>query len=166
MNFRLCLNCKKTSWFDISFKFFRIKEDQLIRFPDECKRFNVEKGDVLITFKPEIHCDFISGEYYHPGLDLDWLLNRFYFKHPEYMKIALLKKYFVKKNKIKISELEDCSASMFLKPRENKTYYVCDVEPAKLRDILLDYMKLIENKLFPSDGCRLGFEHIVFGGEL
>jgi hypothetical protein len=54
---------------------------------------------------------------------------------------------------------------MFLKSRENKVYYVCDVDSNKLRDILLDYIKLIEKKLFPSDGCRLGFEHIVFGGK-
>ena len=165
MNFRICLDCKKTSWFDINFVFLRIGDKQITKFQEECNKFNIEKGDYLIAFSPEIRCDCICKDSCHPGLDLDWMLNRFYFKNPEYMKFALLKKSFIKRNKIRVIDLVGVSASLFLKPKENKTYYLCDVEPTVLRDVLIDYMKFVEKNMFPSNDCKFSFEHIVFGGK-
>lgn len=165
MDFRVCLKCNDASWFDISFTFFRIGEKQLNNFPEECKEFNIEKGDVLVGFKPEIHCNCISEKYSFNLFDVDWMLNRFYFKNPEFIKFALMKKSFIKKNKIKINDLYDVSASMFFKKNEGKFYYICDIEPYQFRDFLLSYMKFIEEKIFPTEDCQYSFEHVVLWGE-
>lgn len=166
MNFRVCFNCKEMTWFDIKFTFLRIKTPKVNPLPENYIKFNVENGDYLIDFRPEIYCNHTNGNLRHKVIfDPNVLLEEFYFKQPDILKFALLKKDFIRKKKISIRNEDEISSSLFFKSNENNFYYICDAEPNYLRDRLIEYMKTVEQLMFPADSCKYSFEHIVFGKE-
>lgn len=171
MNFRVCFKCKSMTWFDIVFTFFKIKTPKINPLPNDYLKYNIENGDYLIDFRPEIYCYNTNGNLRHKIFvqSDDFIdgkvLEDFYFKHPEIMEFALLKKDFIRKKKIKIEKDMTISCSLFHNEKLNKFFYCCDATPEALREHLLNYMKKIEELMQPSEMCKYCFEHIVFQGD-
>lgn len=162
MNFRICMDCKKTTSFDVVFTFLKIKtpNDNNLNYP----KFDVKNGDYLIDFRTNIYCNNVEGEFNHiRPKDTSRLLNEFYFHYPELLKYAILKKEQIRKNKIYLENEMEVSVSLFLQKANNKFYYLCDEEPLYLNNLLLDYFKYLETNMFPFSSCPLNFEHVVFG---
>lgn len=166
MNFKVCFDCKKTmTWFDVVFTFLRIKvpKDNASNY----HKFNIENGDYLIDFRPNIYCNYAEGNFQHFHLKETFrMLDNFYFNHPELLKHAILKKYDIKKNKIELDNEMEETVSLFFKRENNQFYCCCDANPSFLNKRLLDYFKFLETNMFPCDECQFQFEHIVFGKEL
>ena len=165
MNFKVCFNCKRMTWFDIIFTFFKIKvpkENNL-----NYQKLNIQNGDYLVDFRTNIYCNHVEGELNHIRLkDTSRLLNEFYFHYPELLKYAILKKEQIRKNKIYLENEMYQTVSLYFKKENNKFYYCAETENEFLNNFLLDYFKYLETNMFPFSSCPLNFEHVVFGKEL